>query len=40
MNKRVLQAFERVKAAGLSGEEAVMAAFEANSKDASRVGGG
>ena len=33
-------AFTRVTAAGLSGEEAVMAAFEENSRDAARVGGG
>ncbi|MGV3772290.1 MAG: hypothetical protein ACO1QB_05270, partial [Verrucomicrobiales bacterium] len=38
--KRVLEAFKQVRAAGLSGDEAVMAAFEANAKDASRVGGG
>ncbi len=38
--KRVLQALDRVKASGLSGEEAIMAAFEENSKDAARVGGG
>ncbi|MDB6032586.1 MAG: large subunit of NADH-dependent glutamate synthase [Verrucomicrobiales bacterium] len=38
--KRMLQAIKRVKAAGLSGEEAVMAAFEENAKDASRMGGG
>jgi glutamate synthase (ferredoxin) len=38
--KRVLEAFKRVTAAGLSGDEAVMAAFEENSKDAARVGGG
>ncbi len=38
--KRVLQALDRVKASGLSGEEAIMAAFEANSRDAARVGGG
>jgi glutamate synthase (ferredoxin) len=38
--KRVLEAFDRVTAAGLSGDEAIMAAFEENSKDASRVGGG
>ncbi len=37
--KRVLQALERVKSAGLSGEEAIMAAFEANARDLSRVGG-
>jgi glutamate synthase (ferredoxin) len=38
--KRVLEAFKRVTAAGLSGDEAIMAAFEENAKDASRVGGG
>jgi glutamate synthase (ferredoxin) len=38
--KRVLEAFARVSAAGLSGDEAIMAAFEENAKDASRVGGG
>ena len=37
--KRVLQAIERVKSAGLSGEEAIMAAFEENARDLSRVGG-
>jgi hypothetical protein len=29
-----------VKEQGLSGEEAVMAAFEANARDESRLGGG
>jgi len=38
--KRVLEAFKRVTAAGLSGEDAIMAAFEENARDASRVGGG
>jgi glutamate synthase (ferredoxin) len=38
--KRVLEAFKRVTAAGLSGDEAIMAAFEENAKDAARVGGG
>jgi glutamate synthase (ferredoxin) len=38
--KRVLAAFKRVMASGLSGEDAIMAAFEENAKDASRVGGG
>jgi glutamate synthase (ferredoxin) len=38
--KRVLEAFKRVTAAGLSGEEAIMAAFEENSKNAARIGGG
>jgi glutamate synthase (ferredoxin) len=37
--KRVLEALERVKSSGLSGEEAIMAAFEANARDLSRVGG-
>ncbi len=37
--KRVLQAYAQVKAQGLSGDEAVMAAFESNKSDASRVGG-
>jgi glutamate synthase (ferredoxin) len=37
--KRVLESLERVKSSGLSGEEAVMAAFEANARDVSRVGG-
>jgi len=38
--KRVLQSIQRVMAAGLSGEEAIMAAFEANAKDEARIGGG
>ena len=38
--KRVLLAMERVTAAGLSGEDAIMAAFEENARDAARVGGG
>ncbi|NJN96930.1 MAG: glutamate synthase large subunit [Anaerolineales bacterium] len=37
--KRVLAAFREVEAAGLSGEEAVMAAFEQNKNDQARVGG-
>ncbi len=37
--KRVLQALERVKSQGKSGEEAIMAAFEENVRDLSRVGG-
>jgi len=37
--KRVLQAFAEVQKQGLSGDEAVMAAFELNKNDASRVGG-
>jgi glutamate synthase (ferredoxin) len=38
--KRMLQSIKRVEEAGLSGEEAVMAAFEDNAKDVARVGGG
>jgi glutamate synthase (ferredoxin) len=37
---RVLVALRRIKEAGLSGEDAVMAAFEENARDAARVGGG
>jgi len=37
--KRMLQAFRSVEAAGLSGDEAVMAAFEMNSRDLVRVSG-
>jgi len=37
--KRVLQALDRARAAGLSGEEAMNAAFEENSHDAARLGG-
>ncbi len=37
--ERMLQSMERMKNAGLSGEEAVMAAFEENARDLSRVGG-
>jgi glutamate synthase (ferredoxin) len=37
--KRALEATKRVKAAGLSGDEAVMAAFEQNAHDLARVGG-
>ncbi len=38
--KRVLQAVKRVTESGLSGDEAWMAAFEANARDLARVGGG
>ena len=38
--KRVLQSMNRMKESGLSGEQAVMAAFEENARDAARVGGG
>ncbi|HUJ09647.1 MAG TPA: glutamate synthase large subunit [Verrucomicrobiae bacterium] len=37
--KRALEATKRVRAAGLSGDEAVMAAFEQNAHDLARVGG-
>jgi len=37
--KRMLQSIKRVEEAGLSGEEAVMAAFEDNAKNVARVGG-
>jgi glutamate synthase (ferredoxin) len=37
--KRVLQAMKKVQEQGLTGEEAIMAAFETNSRDASRIGG-
>ncbi|MBM3846359.1 MAG: glutamate synthase large subunit, partial [Verrucomicrobia bacterium] len=38
--KRMLEALKRVKESGLSGEEAIMAAFEANARDQARLGGG
>jgi len=38
--KRVLQSLKRVQESGLGGEQAIMAAFEENSRDAARVGGG
>ena len=37
--KRVLQALDRARAAGLSGDEAMIAAFDENSHNAARVGG-
>jgi len=37
--KRVLQALDKAQAAGLSGDEALAAAFEENSHDAARMGG-
>jgi glutamate synthase (ferredoxin) len=37
--KRVIEATRRVTAAGLSGDEAIMAAFEQNAHDLARVGG-
>jgi glutamate synthase (ferredoxin) len=38
--KRVLQALAKAQADGLSGDEALNAAFEANARDVARVGGG
>jgi glutamate synthase (ferredoxin) len=38
--ERVLTALSEAKAQGLTGEEAIMAAFEKNAKDEARVGGG
>jgi len=37
--QRVLEAIQRAQAAGLSGDDAVTAAFEQNSRDTARVGG-
>lgn len=37
--KRALAAMERVTAKGITGEEAVMAAFEENARDLARIGG-
>ncbi len=38
--KRVLQSLKRVKEQGLTGDQAIMAAFEENLRDVARVGGG
>jgi glutamate synthase (ferredoxin) len=38
--KRMLEAIDKARKAGLNGDEAVMAAFEDNARDISRVGGG
>ena len=38
--KRVLESLRRVQESGLSGEQAIMAAFEENAHDAARIGGG
>jgi glutamate synthase (ferredoxin) len=37
--KRMIQAMERVQQAGLSGDEAIMAAFEENKRDLARISG-
>ncbi|MBI3877774.1 MAG: hypothetical protein HY300_17745, partial [Verrucomicrobia bacterium] len=38
--KRVLAALKKAQASGLSGDEALTAAFEENARDVARVGGG
>jgi len=38
--QRVLQSMKRIEESGLSGDQAIMAAFEANARDVSRIGGG
>jgi len=38
--QRVLQALDRARRQGLSGEDAINAAFEENARDLARVGGG
>ena len=38
--QRMLEAMKKVREAGLSGDEAVMVAFEENARDLARVGGG
>ena len=38
--KRVLEELKRVEQSGLTGDEAIMAAFEANTRDVARIGGG
>jgi glutamate synthase (ferredoxin) len=37
--KRVLESLKQVEATGMTGDEAVMAAFEANIQDKARVAG-
>jgi glutamate synthase (ferredoxin) len=37
--KRMLACIERAQATGLTGDEAIMSAFEENARDTSRVGG-
>jgi glutamate synthase (ferredoxin) len=37
---RILQSLKRVEATGLSGDEAIMVAFEENARDVARLGGG
>jgi glutamate synthase (ferredoxin) len=38
--KRVLQSMKKVQDSGLTGDQAIMAAFEENSRDVARIGGG
>jgi glutamate synthase (ferredoxin) len=38
--KRVLQSLKKVQDSGLSGDDAIMAAFEENARDVARIGGG
>ena len=38
--KRVLQAIKKAEQDGLSGDDALNAAFEANARDVARIGGG
>jgi glutamate synthase (ferredoxin) len=38
--QRVLESMKKVKDQGLTGDEAIMAAFEENVRDVARVGGG
>ncbi len=38
--KRVLEALKRVQGSGLTGEQAIMAAFEENARNVARIGGG
>ena len=38
--KRILESMKRVEQSGLSGDQAIMAAFEENARDVARIGGG
>jgi glutamate synthase (ferredoxin) len=38
--KRVLAALKKAEASGLSGDDALAAAFEENARDVARIGGG
>jgi len=38
--KRVLESLKRVQSSGLTGEQAIMAAFEENARNVARIGGG